>query len=558
LKGYIKQELQQPASNDGKNHFGALATLTSVFFFWGFIAAGNSIFIPFCKNYFSLDQFQSQLIDFAFYGGYFFGALGLFAIGTLTKRDLIGYWGYRFSIVYGLLLSAAGAASMLMAVQANTFPGMLGGLFIVALGFAVQQTAAQPFLISLGKPESGTARVNLGGGVNSFGSAIGPLIVGLALFGTTAAVSEAQIKALPLDKVIWLYAGVGALFVLSAALFFFSKSLPSGKVANEQASAPKALRLMLLVFVVVIGAFIPVFMSYRSDFSFSGSTLDLEGYRFRWLLFALVALIGLLIYGHQRARKSEEGWGAFKYPQLIYGMIAIFLYVGAEVSIVSNLSELLSQPDFGLFGTSEVAPFIALYWGSLMIGRWTGAISVFSLQKKTKTILTVFMPFVALLVVFGIIKGSGYPIGNLWRYAALIPIQIAAFFISRDNPWRMLTVFAILGFIAMVVGMATTGMVAVFAFLSGGLFCSVMWPAIFNLGVYGLGGQTPQGSSFLIMMILGGSIIPPIQGKLADFLQTGASYEGAGIHQSYWVVAICFAYLVWFGLVKGKSIYLKK
>ena len=99
-----------------KTNYGALSTLTTVFFFWGFIAAGNSIFIPFCKHYFGLDQFQSQLIDFAFYGAYYLGALGLFVFSTMTRKDLVSTWGYKKSIVQGLLFSALGAAMMIVSV----------------------------------------------------------------------------------------------------------------------------------------------------------------------------------------------------------------------------------------------------------------------------------------------------------------------------------------------------------------------------------------------------------------------------------------------------------
>jgi FHS family L-fucose permease-like MFS transporter len=177
----IKQTIVMNQTKQPTNT-GALTTLIVVFFFWGFIAAGNSVFIPFCKNYFALDQFQSQLIDFAFYLAYYIGALGLFAYGALGGKDLVGKWGYKKSIVYGLLFSAIGAAAMIVAVNANTFTGMLVGLFIVALGFSLQQTAAQPFAIALGDPSTGTSRVSLGGGINSFGTSIGPIVVALALF----------------------------------------------------------------------------------------------------------------------------------------------------------------------------------------------------------------------------------------------------------------------------------------------------------------------------------------------------------------------------------------
>src|SRR5688572_15709731 len=202
-----KPSLHEPALKE--TNYGALTTLISVFFFWGFIAAGNSIFIPFCRHYFNLDQFQSQLIDFAFYTAYYIGALILFAYGAFGGHDLVGKWGYKKSIVYGLLFSALGAIAMIIAVNVNTFAGMLVGLFIVALGFSLQQTAAQPFAIILGDPATGSNRVTLGGAINSFGTTIGPIVVAIALFGTTAAITDEQIAALSLGKVILLYTCVG-------------------------------------------------------------------------------------------------------------------------------------------------------------------------------------------------------------------------------------------------------------------------------------------------------------------------------------------------------------
>src|ERR1051325_6297681 len=149
-------------------NYGALSTLVLVFFFWGFIASGNSVFIPFCKHFFHLDQFQSQLVDFAFYTAYYIGALLLFVYGAFGGKDLVGKWGYKKSIVYGLLFSALGAAAMIVAVEVNLYVGMLLGLFVVALGFSLQQTAANPFAVLLGDPKTGASRVNLGGGINSF------------------------------------------------------------------------------------------------------------------------------------------------------------------------------------------------------------------------------------------------------------------------------------------------------------------------------------------------------------------------------------------------------
>ncbi|HEX8356081.1 MAG TPA: MFS transporter [Segetibacter sp.] len=535
-------------------NYGALGTLVTVFFFWGFIAAGNSVFIPFCKHYFNLDQFQSQLIDFAFYGAYYLGALAFFAYGSFGGKDLVGKWGYKRSIVYGLLFSALGAVAMIIAVNANTFTGMLVGLFVVALGFSLQQTAAQPFAITLGDPSTGTSRVNLGGGINSFGTMIGPIIVALALFGSTAALTEDQIAALTLDKVIIMYACVGVLFLLAAALFFFSKKVPSGILIEKTEKANKALYMLLIVTGLLIIMFVPVFDSYKTDLTNATAEAkhNLETYRMKWLFGAMAVVVVSLIVANISAQKSPEGWGAMQYPQLVLGMLALFVYVGAEVTIVSNLSELLKQPGFGEYQSSQVAPFISMYWGSMMIGRWAGSITAFNVSNSTRQILTAVVPLVAFGIVIGVNTIAQNDMSPLYFYIVCVLVQIAAFYLSRDKPARTLLIFSLLGVSAMVIGVLSTGMVAIYAFLTGGLFCSIMWPCIFTLSVAGLGKYTSQGSAFLIMMILGGGIIPPLQGKIADYLQSQSDVPGVGIHQSYWVAVICFAYLAVFAfVVKG-------
>ncbi|MBL7885771.1 MAG: MFS transporter [Flavobacterium sp.] len=528
-----------------KTNYPALYTLITVFFFWGFIAAGNSIFIPFCKHYFDLDQFQSQLIDFAFYTAYYIGALLLFALGDMSGKDIVGKWGYKKSIIYGLLFSAMGAGAMIVAVEANVYAGMLMGLFIVALGFSLQQTAANPFSILLGDPKTGASRVNLGGGINSFGTTIGPIVVALALFGTAASVSDEQIKALELNKVVFLYIGVGLLFVAAAALFYFSKKVPSG-IANEpMEKANKALRTLVIMTLLLAACFVPIFKSYQTDVTTLNAEqlADLETYRIRFLVLALVVVLGGIFYSYLSAQKKAEGWGAMQYPQLVLGMLAIFTYVGVEVAIGSNLGELLKLPEFGSLQSSDIGPYVSMYWGSLMIGRWAGAISVFNLKGSSKTIALIIIPLIAFAVILGVNILSGKDMKPLYYYVFCVLIQIGAFFLSKDKPARTLMIFGSFGVIAMIVGLMSSGTVAIYAFLSGGLACSIMWPAIFSLSIIGLGKYTSQGSAFLIMMILGGGIIPPIQGKLSDIM---------GIHQSYIIAVVCFGYLTLFAvLVKG-------
>lgn len=565
-------------------NYPALYTLVLVFFFWGFIAAGNSIFIPFCKNYFSLDQFQSQLIDFAFYTAYFIGALILFIISTLKGVDLIGKWGFKNSIVYGLLLSAVGAGLMILAVKSNVYYGMLAGLFVVALGFSIQQTAANPLAVLLGDPKTGASRINLTGGVNSFGTSIGPIIVGFALFGTTATVGDEEIKHLALDKVILLYMAVGALFLIAAGIFYFSKKIPAGRNIEPMEKAVKARNILVVMTIFVIGLFIPVFNSYNSPEALKIESLEkeigeinnkienesnsvnittykteistktseienikhpLEKTRMIYLSAVLLVVLACLIYANQSAKKKPDGWGAMKYPQLVLGMIAILAYVGVEVAIGSNLGELLKLPEFGNHQSSELAPYISMYWGSLMIGRWTGAVSVFNLSKRNHLIAMIIVPFIAFLVIIGVNTVAQKDMSHLYYYAVCVALQVIVFLLSGDKPAKTLVYFGIFGVVAMVVGLLTTGNIAIYAFLAGGLACSIMWPSIFALAITGLGKYTAQGSAFLVMMILGGGIIPPLQGKLADII---------GIHNSYIIPVLCFIYIAVFAYLAKQSL----
>ncbi|MDG1327123.1 MAG: MFS transporter [Flavobacteriaceae bacterium] len=546
--------------SENKNYSQALSTLVTVFFFWGFIAASNGVFIPFCKTYFQIDQFQSQLVDFAFYGAYYFGALILFVLSNSSGQDIMNKWGYKNGIIYGLLLSCLGAVVMYPAVQgasagdSHIFYYVLGALFIVGLGFSLQQTAANPFAVSLGDPEKGSHRLNLAGGVNSFGTTIGPIVVALILFGSTpksgpeldAMIANGDIS---LSTIQMLYLAVGALFLAAAALFYFSKKLPQGKDDSEFLKAPKALRALLFMTVVLVVCFYLIFDQYRGDTPNNETILYLT-------ILSLVAVVGTLLVSNKLAAKDKDNWGAMQYPQLVLGMLAIFTYVGVEVTIQSNLGELLKVNlgnglnPIGLpsMSDSQIAPLISMYWGGLMIGRWAGAIAVFNPVGKLKTWLYILVPYIAFGAVLAVNFISGFDISILFWFSVCVAIQIIGFFAGKERPALTLKIFGFLGVIAMLIGLFTSGNIALFAFLSGGLCCSIMWPSIFALSIQDLGKYTSQGSSFLVMMILGGAIIPPLQGKLADII---------GIHSSYWIAVICFAYLAFFAQKVGHILKLK-
>ena len=543
-----------------QNNNSALYTLITVFFFWGFFGASNGVFIPFCKTYFKIDQFQAQLVEFAFYGAYFIGALILFIWSSYSKKDILNNWGYKKGIIYGLIISIFGALIMYPSVngaeQGDTqvFYYVLLALFIIGLGFSLQQTAANPFAVSLGDPSTGSNRLNLAGGVNSFGTAIGPILIAFVLFGSA---TEVNWDVIELSSVQGLYIAVAVAFLLVAIFFYVSKNLPDAKNDEPFESASKAKNMLISMTVVMTLCFGWIFYTYTPAFE-NEPVESLEMTRLILTSVCLIFVFALILLANASARKNSQDWGALKYPQLAWGMLAIFTYVGVEVTIQSNLGELL-KADIGeglnaiglpVLDEAQSAKYIALYWGGLMIGRWTGSIGAFDISKSLKQILLFITPFIAFGVVIGVNALSNpLTISEIGIFSLLIVIQIIGFYLAKDNAIKIMTIFSALGVVAMLIGIFGSGEIALFAFLTGGLFCSIMWPCIFSLSITGLGKYTSQGSSFLVMMILGGAIIPPLQGKLADIF---------GMITSYWVAVLCFVFLLIYSVTTKKILSSQK
>jgi len=258
---------------------------------------------------------------------------------------------------------------------------------------------------------------------------------------------------------------------------------------------------------------------------------------------------------------TEEGGAknsALKYPQLLLGMLAIFIYVGVEVSTASNLPaymETIVNSQTGvLYTLQEVSPFISLYWASLMIGRWTGAVEAFTDNMSLQKILRFVAPYLAFGVFLLVNAVAKHDLSPFYVYGLIILVLIGADMASKGNPARMLLIFSALGIIAITIGMFTDGIVSIYAFTSVGLFCSTLWPCIFTLAVSGLGKHTSQGSSFLIMMIMGGGIVSWLQGMVS---------ESIGIQHSYIVGILCFAYLAFYawkvsGILRNQGISFDK
>ncbi|WP_116789501.1 MFS transporter [Flavobacterium psychrotrophum] len=460
-------------NNTKQTKWNQFIPLASVFFFWGFVAASNDILIPVFQKAFNLLPWQSQLVSFAFYVAYTIGSIIYIVVSIFSGKDVIERLGYKNSLALGLAVSAIGTILFYPAAEQGSFVILLSGLFIVGLGFSLQQTVANPLAIALGPTSTGSQRLTLAGGINNFGTTIGPLAISYAIFGKVSSASS----GIDINTVKLPYLILGVAFLTIAVLLKFS-SLPT----HPDVSA------------------VEVNDKYPGD------------------------------------KKT-----ALHYPQLIMGMVAVFLYVGVEVSTASNLpSYLIEKLNFD---ESAVSPYISLYWASMMIGRWGGAVGAFTTNAVLQYIFKIVAPYLAFGIFLAANALMGYDIAPFYVYAYIIVVLIVADFISKGNPAVMLGIFSILGIIVTIIGMVSNGMISVYAYTSVGLFCSTLWPCIFTLAVAGLGKRTTQGSTLLIMMIMGGGIISLLQGYVAGIV---------GIQLSYIMGVLCFAYLVIYAFVVKK------
>lgn len=460
------------------SQFGVLIT---VFFFWGFVAASNDILIPVFKEKLGLAQWQSQLVAVAFYVAYTVGSIIYFLVSKATGGDILNRIGFRNGISVGLVISALGTLLFYPAAQSASFPIMITGLFIVGLGFSLQQTAANPLAIVMGDPKTGAQRLSMAGGVNNFGTTIGPLLVSFAIFGSATANSSAVAS---IESVKTPYLILGGLFILAAIIFRFS-SVPN-KIDLDKIAAEEA----------------------------------------------------------DDSNKVEHKKSVLAYPQLILGMVGIFMYVGVEVSTASNLPAFLEK-DLNI-STDKVAPYISLFWASLMMGRWTSSVGAFDISKGAKQVLRFLMPYIAFSVFILVNVIANHDVTPFYYYPFVIIAMIVGDILSKGNPARLLLIYSAFGIIALFIGMLSSGMISAYAFMSVGLFCSTLWPCIFTLAIAGLGKHTNKGASLLIMMIMGGGIIPLLQGILAED-------NLLGIQWSYLVGVLCFAYLAYYA-IKAKAV----
>ncbi len=405
------------------NNRVALAVATTIFFMWGFLTCLNDILIPHLKSVFELNYARAMLVQFTFFGAYF--------LMSLPAGRLVAHLGYKKGIVAGLLIAAVGALGFWPAAEMREYNAFLAALFVLATGITVLQVAANPYVALLGPVQTSSSRLTLAQALNSLGTAIAPIFGGMLILANTVKSAD-ELAALPMAE--------------------------QAAYRAAEAQSVQGPYLGLAVALAALALFV--------------------------YLFRLPTL-------SENTENSDDGRhhtyaAALRHRHLLFAVLGIFFYVGAEVSIGSFLVNYLSMPEIGGFSEQQATHYVSAYWTMAMIGRFAGS---------------------ALL--------------------------------ARFSPRHLLALFAGINVLLLATTMATTGQAALYSVVAIGLFNSIMFPTIFALGIERLGPLTNKGSSLLIMAIVGGALVPYLQGVLADHI---------GLQPSFILPLLCYGYIIFFGL----------
>jgi FHS family L-fucose permease-like MFS transporter len=410
-------------SGPGTTNYGAMSIVTTLFFMWGFCTVLNDVLIPHLQAIFSLNYVQSQLIQLAFFSSYF-----LFA---QPAGKLVEWVGYQKTMVIGLLTMGVGALLFIPAATIVSYALFLGAQVVLAAGVTVLQVAANPYVGILGPPETAPSRLNLTQAFNTLGDTVAPWFGGILILGGAAAAAKHTARvngvAVAMTKV-------------------------------EQAASVKLPYLVLAGVLVVLAVAIALYRFPRIELTrdFRPGSVD---------------------------ERTDSIW---KHRHLWLGAIAIFIYVGAEVSIGSFLVKYFNDPTIAGLTLESGAKLVSWYWGSMMVGRFIGSALM---QRVSASKLLAFAGVGAACLVLCSLLGTGH--------------------------------------------------FAEYTILAVGLFNSIMFPTIFTLAVAELGPLTGRGAGLLVQGIVGGALIPLLMGSLADHF---------GIHRSLALPLVCYFFIIFYGL----------
>ncbi len=410
-----------------KGYFLPLLIIGSLFFIFGFVTWVNGTLIPYLQLACELTSFQSSLVTFAFYIAY--------VVMAIPSSWVLEKIGYKKSMSLGLFVMAIGAALFIPAALSRNYSTFLIGLFCQGIGIALLQTASNPYVTILGPLESAARRISIMGICNKVAGAIGTILLGrIVLTGSDEL--KKQLVLIPIAE----------------------KLLRLDSMASKVIAPYIAISAAFAVLAVIL------YLSPLPEINLTNDSKD--------------------------EKKSVANTSIFSHTYLFLGVVALFLYVGAEVI----------AGDFIIAYGNE-------YWN----------IPIEIAQNFTTY-------FLAVMVVT-------YFIG-----VALIPT-----YLSQENALKL---SALIGMALVVAITVSSGSTSVYLVAALGFANALVWPAIWPLALKDLGKHIKMGSALLIMAIAGGALLPPLYGLIS---------QSIGRQQAYWLLFPCYLFILFYAL-KGHKI----
>ena len=595
-----------PSSVNGQTYRGPFAIMTVLFFMWGFMTVFNDILIPRFKEAFALNYTEAMLVQMCFFGAYFIGSLTYFAISA-TTGDPIAKIGYKSGVIIGLLLSALGAglfwpAATLAPRASMILPADLGNFQSFTQQLNEQKDPVSVYIFN-NLPQSTQQSLKQNAASDDVKTALaqdlnklinGPSIYdqqrfsGVKLEQTTTDLLSSNPKGqslVLLNRVLledaypgeinkdllpyWIFlaglfiVGVGFAMLQIAANPYVTILGPE-RTASSRLNLSQAFNSLGTTTGPLIGGFL--IFQYFSHAGVQGADSVKVPYLMFCIAFLILAAIFFVIHlPHVGEGKVEPGIGALKYPHVVLGVLAIFMYVGGEVSIGSSIINFLGQKNVAGLPEVEASKYVSIFWGGMLIGRFMGAIELSEMQKAKKQLLLIVVPLLAYLFLWTAVSapldamhgGSSFgDVLGLWQsnfvqywskfkiYLPLVALCWLLFQFGRALASRTLVIFCSTIVALLAIAITFGGTIAIWCVVGVGLFTSIGWPNIFSLALDGMGVLKSQVSSLLVMAVFGGAILPELVGRVADVKHD--------LRPAFIIPLIAYAYVGFYGLIGHK------
>jgi MFS transporter, FHS family, L-fucose permease len=511
-------------TEDGRNHVFIFFLVALLFTLW---AVGNSLIDTMDKHfqdYYHLTKADSANVQFSHYLGYFFMAL--------PAGWFIHKLGYKWGIILGLSLAALGCLWFYPATKIDGFWAVLLGVCLVAMGFSFLETVANPYTTVLGNPKYSASRINLAQSFNAIGWPIAPYIGGLYFYHSDATLN-AQQNAEIAHKTMWIpYVALAAIILVLIVAFIksnmpdvveddHSKDNPENNTAKVDVFGQQSRLSTILLYVcavmfsfalgMIFRFFVQLFYMDRETLANPEAMVALNHLLTR-VFYSITGIVGIasIIFITVKRSKLIHKDSLWSAPHFTGATISQFLYVAAQAGIFSFFINYMVEEVPALSESLKSSFFIGGDNGSILRdGAWF-------LTEKGATSLMSWMAF---------------PLFLLGRFTG-------SFILRATKAHNMLGLYSFINVILMFVIVAKLGWISVIAVFLSFFFMSIMFPTIFSLGIFGLGEKSKLASSFIVMAIMGGAVLPKVMGAIAD---------ADGMSAGYVVPAVCFMAIALYG-----------